>query len=215
MGNINGVNVSSGATNVVSVPTMLNVSPDALLEYCQIQLGALDSQITDSMNFQSKQLSDRTIIQKVQTTLESFGTAGPNQTQFQQCVDAFNTAIHSLPPGDPTAVKLQAQLDTMQQTYNPSTTQPVYDPSGNPVNDASGAQQMQTVSTFKSPSDGQWKGTTDAIDSLAGDIKSGADLQMLQLQDLVSQRQQAIQLCSGIMGKADQTLEAQAKAVGQ
>jgi hypothetical protein len=38
---------------------------------------------------------------------------------------------------------------------------------------------------------------------------------MLQLQDLVSQRQQAIQLCSGIMSKTDETLEDQAKAIGQ
>ncbi len=38
---------------------------------------------------------------------------------------------------------------------------------------------------------------------------------MLTLQDLVSQRQQAVTLASGMMSKQDQTLEDEAKAVGQ
>jgi hypothetical protein len=61
----------------------------------------------------------------------------------------------------------------------------------------------------------EWQGTTDALANITDDIKSNAEIQMLQLQDLVSQRQQAVQLASGIMGKEDQTLESQAKAIGQ
>jgi hypothetical protein len=61
----------------------------------------------------------------------------------------------------------------------------------------------------------QWQGTTAALDNVTKDITSSAEIQMLKLQDLVSQRQQAIQLCSGIMSKTDQTLEDQAKAIGQ
>lgn len=61
----------------------------------------------------------------------------------------------------------------------------------------------------------RWKATTATLDTYVGDIKSDAEIDMLKLQDLVSQRQQAVQLCSGMMGKTDQTLEDQAKAIGR
>ena len=76
--------------------------------------------------------------------------------------------------------------------------------------------QIQT-GTFRTPNadSKEWQGTTDALATVADDIKSSAEIQMLHLQDLVSQRQQAIQLCTGIMSKTDQTLEDQAKAIGR
>jgi hypothetical protein len=72
-------------------------------------------------------------------------------------------------------------------------------------------------SSFKAPDKDakEWQGTTDALATVSDDIKSSAEIQMLHLQDLVSQRQQAVQLCSGIMSKTDQSLEDQAKAIGR
>jgi hypothetical protein len=40
-----------------------------------------------------------------------------------------------------------------------------------------------------------------------GDIKSNAEIEMLKLQDLVSQRQQAVSLSCGMMSKEDSSLE--------
>ena len=97
-------------------------------------------------------------------------------------------------------------------------------PSGISVNDpnqtataVASKLQAQENGTFTAPNadDKQWQGTTDALNTIASDVQSSAEIQMLQLQDLVSQRQQAIQLCSGIMSKTDETLEDQAKAIGQ
>ncbi len=59
----------------------------------------------------------------------------------------------------------------------------------------------------KAPKDDEWKGTTDALGTIVGDIKSNSEIQMLQLQDLVSQRQQAVSLASGMMSKEDTSLE--------
>jgi hypothetical protein len=65
------------------------------------------------------------------------------------------------------------------------------------------------------PSNDDWKSTTDAVGNLADDIKSNAEMQMLTLQDLVSQRQQVVELATGMMSKEDETLTDGAKAIGQ
>jgi len=51
--------------------------------------------------------------------------------------------------------------------------------------------------------------------NLADSIKSNAEMQMLSLQDLVSQRQQVVELATGMMSKEDETLTDGAKAIGQ
>jgi hypothetical protein len=61
----------------------------------------------------------------------------------------------------------------------------------------------------------KWKGTTDELSTDVSDIKSDAEIGLLQLQDLVSQRQQAVQLCTNMMSKVDDGLEDQAKAIGR
>jgi hypothetical protein len=217
MTNANAVNANSGVSFPSYAGDMRRVSPDALLEYCQIQLGGLDSQITDQVNQQNKMLAERTAVEHVQTALENFGTQGPqNRDQMTQCVDAFQKAIASLPTGDPVAAQLQTQCDAMTKQYG-------YDAGGTPT--AAVVLPIRTLLTnltfgtqaglANPPQNDDWKGTTDALSTLAGDVKSNAEIDMLNLQDLVSQRQQAVQLCSGIMSKTDQTLEAQAKAIGQ
>jgi hypothetical protein len=77
--------------------------------------------------------------------------------------------------------------------------------------------QLIKAGTFTKPNADikEWQGTTDALNTVADDIKSSAEIQLLDLQNLVSQRQQAIALCSGILSKTDQSLEDQAKAIGR
>src|SRR5580700_11811770 len=100
------------------LPGTTVMSPDALLAYCQIQLGALDDQVTSQMNSQQLELAQRTAVQNVETTLESFGDQGPsNGDQMHTCVVAFQNAIGALPAGDPVAAQLQAQEAQMVQQY--------------------------------------------------------------------------------------------------
>jgi hypothetical protein len=99
-------------------------SPEALLDYCSEQLNGIDGQINTLMQQQYAQLNQEQAVENVDTTLESFGTTGPqNSTDYQTCINAFNTAIADLPPGDPVAAQLQQQLTTMEGKYgSPGTT---------------------------------------------------------------------------------------------
>lgn len=222
-----------------SLPGTTVVSPDLLLAYCQIQLGSLDDQVTSQMNSQQLELSQRTAVQNVETTLESFGDTGPSKgEQMHTCVVAFQNAIASLPAGDPVAAQLQAQETQMIQQYGYQEVDPAPPPqtlvSMTPATtvgvSAVGAKATangpdlpapQTTpagpsyTIGKEPANDDWKGTTDAVGNLADDIKSNSEIQMLTLQDLVSQRQQVVELATGMMSKEDDTLTDGAKAIGQ
>ncbi|MDP8998777.1 MAG: hypothetical protein M3O46_01550 [Myxococcota bacterium] len=202
--NVNGVNGTSTAN--YGAPTYM--SPDALLAYCQMQLGGIDGEIKTQMHSQKLQLDQRKAVEKVQTVLESFGSQGPQNDQMKTCVTAFEDSINSLAKGDPVRSELQRQCEAMKHDYK-------YDPGGQTTYDDQGTPTGTSSPASVKPENDAWKGTVDGISTLAGDIKSGAEIQMLQLQDLVSQRQQAVQLVSGMMSKEDQTLEGLAKAIGQ
>lgn len=213
MSNLDGIN----GTSVNSYPLdsgATYLSPDALLAYCQMQLGTLDGEITTQMKAQRLQLEQRKAANAVQSTLEGFGTEGPkNVGEMETCIGAFNKAIDSLGPTDPAAIKLKEQCDIMttKYDYKPPATLTAPGPNNN-----NGHRTYSTPASITPPQQTEvWKGIVDAVSTFSGGIKSGAEIQMLQLQDLVSQRQQAVQLVSGMMSKEDQTLEGQAKAIGQ
>ncbi len=100
----------------VSSTTM---SPESLLAYCQMQLGDLDSQISDQMNTQQTALREREAVQSAQDVLEQYGTDGPQTpADMQKCVDALNSAIAQLPANDPVAGQLGTFRDQMTAQYD-------------------------------------------------------------------------------------------------
>jgi hypothetical protein len=206
-----------------------SMSPDALLAYCRLQLHSLDQETSAQIQVQNTELDDRKAVEKVQSTLESFGTQGPqNGTQMANCVSAFDDAIQSLATDDPVRAQLDQQRATMISTYHyhaaENTSQTISSLArlvgangdlGATAETSLIQMPALTTPTSDTPKDGQWAGTTGALSNLVTDIKSDADIRMLQLQDLVSERQQAVQLFTGMMSKTDQTLEDQSKAIGR
>jgi hypothetical protein len=194
-------------------PPMSVMSPDALLSYCQMQLGTIDGEITNQLNSQKLQLRQRTAVEEVQSALEACGSQGPaTGAQMKPCVDAFDKAIRELGPNDPVARQLAAKREKMMHDYGYAdlgATAATTDGDGNPVAADDGLRLT------KPPANDAWKGTTEEVSNLTNDVRSGAEIGMLKLQDLVSKRQQAVELVTGIMAKTDQTLEDGAKAIGR
>jgi hypothetical protein len=199
-------------------PAMSAMSPDALLSYCQMQLGTIDGEIGNQMNSQQLQLRQRTAVEEVQSALEACGSQGPaNGDQMKPCVDAFDKAITELGPNDPVARQLAAKRQKMIDDYGYSVQPPT--PATTETNPETGTQSTNPgddgLHLTKPPANEAWKGTTDGVGNLMQDVRSSAEIGMLKLQDLVSKRQQAVELITGIMAKTDQTLEDGAKAIGR
>jgi hypothetical protein len=244
MSNVFAVNGSSAVIYPTSSGIdagMTAVSPDTLLAYCQMRLGDLDGQIDAQMKAQKTALREREAVQGAQNVLAQFGTAGPsNPKDMQACVTAIDKAIAQLPSNDPVAAKLADFRKQLCDTYQFTPARPLTPQEqmtleadqgiqnsiahagvlslGSKMQEINRLNQIQTTGYLGKPPDKdakEWQGTTDTLNSLASDIKSNAEIEMLQLQELVSQRQQAVQLASSMMSKEDQTLESQAKAIGQ
>jgi hypothetical protein len=204
------VGTISNLTAVVVPPAdasagVSSMSPDALLAYCQMQLGSLDDEMATQIKAQDLALQQRTAVESVQTKLESFGTNGPQTYgELNECSAAFDAAIAKLGSSDPVARQLATQEQAMVTKYGSFQN-----------NITSLSNPTDSSPLEKPPQNDDWKGTTDAVGTLTDDIKSGAEIQMLQLQDLVSQRQQAVEQATGMMTKEDQTLDDTAKAIGQ
>jgi hypothetical protein len=238
MSTVSAVN-GSNTYSVDGAGGIAGLSPDALLEYCQTQLGGLDTEIKNSIKQQNLALQEREAAEQAQGVLEQFGDSGPTDAPgMQKCVDALNNAISSLPPGDPVAANLQKFETNMCNQYNftpgraltgdeerqyaiemttPANSGPYgsggsvntvpFDLHGKAPPSVGEFQKIMTGTLGTPPQNNDWKGTCEALGNIVGDIKSGAEIQMLQLQDLVSQRQQAVSLACGMMSKEDSSLE--------
>jgi hypothetical protein len=217
--NATGV-LGTGYVNLGSAG-MCGSSPDGLLEYCEMQTDSLNTQINSLMQQQYAQLNQEQAVESVQTALENFGSSGPQSaTQYAQCIAAFNQGIADLPAGDPVAAQPQTQLATMEGQYGvpgtlttaqQTTLQADQGQASNPM--AVGAQEtVNSLTTlqkgsFVQPTGSDWTATTDALSNLASNIKSNAQIQMLDLQDLLSQQQAALTLGTNMMqGQAQTTL---------
>ena len=243
MSTIDGIsNLGLAGMDLGGPDILQHMSTDSVLAYCAAQLDSLDGQIKLQTQQQQLALNERQAIEKAQGVLEQFGTAGPqSNADMQTCYNALQQVIQSLPPGDPAAQQVSQFCDSMCQQYQyqpprPLTadeqTQLAQDQAtmSNPNNwgllgtmDAlsatADAQRLQNISTTgvmnKAPDSngGEWKGTTDALSTISGDIKDNSELEMMQLQDLVSKRQTAVQLVTNMMSKMDDTALSVAKNV--
>ena len=168
-----------------------SLTGDALLMYCQARMGDLDSEINMRMGDQKAALDRRQAIQSAEVELKKYGDSGPqNQAQWDACETALKAAEAMLPPGDPGAASIEKfRVDLEHQYCKDVAPDPHY------------------------PKDGEWKGTLDGLTKMEDDIKGGAEIEMLQLQQLMSQRQTAVQLTTNMMSKLDQTQDSIVKNV--
>jgi hypothetical protein len=189
----------SNTSNVIAPETLPMSAGDgfqyltgeSLLMYCQTRLQDLDGDIQSRMTGQKAALERRHAIQTAEQVFKTFGDKGPQtQAEWDQCETAIFKAQELLPPGDPGRQMLEDFRQGMEHQYcRDVAPSPHY------------------------PHDGEWKGTIDGLSKLQEDIKSGSEIEMLQLQQLMSQRQTAVQLTTNMMSKVDQAQDAIVKNV--
>jgi hypothetical protein len=236
MSSVGGVNGSSSVYGVGSLDGgMGGMSPDALLEYCQMQMNNLDGQVGDLEKQMQQQINDQKTVKNLQAQLEQFGTDGPSSADdMKNAYNDYQQAISSMPDGDPTKAALQQALTNMCNTYGFRPGRPLTpaeqkdyqlaqnklgldEQRADKVSEDDRAAQQKTIDYFNAvqqgqlstkPSDdkGSWQSVTDAVNAIAGQINSDTQMQMLDLQQLASQQQNATELTIQLLQKTDSTL---------
>jgi hypothetical protein len=150
------------------------LTPDALLYYCEARMNGVDTQMEGIMNEQETTNADE---QAVHDAIAAFDSYSNDNAQL---IDQLKAAVAEVK--DPaTQAKLQAVLSDVE-AHNASI-QP-------------SAQVAPEAIPFSST---QVQGWTDTLKNVDSDLSSGAELNMIQLQSLMSERQVATQLTTNLV----------------
>jgi hypothetical protein len=184
MSNVSSVNGAYGASGVSGgLGGVAGLTPDALVAYCSAQLNGIDGQITSYEQQQQAQLAEKQAIQHAGTAMSQFGTSGPqNQEQWDATISGIRAAAAELPPNDPVAAKLYSEADALQSKYCQGVSpNPHY------------------------PSTGEWSSDSQQFTDMGNNVSSAAEIQMIELQSLVSKRATVVQLTTNMMSTMTQS----------
>jgi hypothetical protein len=200
----------------------VSLSPDALMAYCQARLDSIGSQVQSILKEQELSNGETSALQQVIATFQTY-SAGVNSGDSQgasKCATmeaALGGLIDQIKASDPAF----ADLGKLEQTYNDllySGTGPQAATATTP------ALQYQDESTYPPNANGargdnilstdEVQGFVQSLQGVASDINSGAQLQMIQLESLMSQQQTAVELTTNLVQSLGDQSEKVAENIG-
>ena len=147
------------------------------------------------MDEQRANIGRKKALGDVENALKKFDPSASNPAQVKGCWDgidqAFTDAMNSLPPGDPVRAQLQAKREAIWDRY--------------------GMDSPNFVG--RGPTKEEWQGYVGDVDTMLQDINGNAEINMIQLQSLMSQRQTAVQLTTSMMAKEDEGIRSVLKNI--
>jgi hypothetical protein len=194
-------------------PDAIGLSPDALLAYCQARLDSIDGQTRGIFKEQELRNSESSAIQSVLATFQGY-TSGVNDDQ--QACTAMETSLSNLikqlqqtDPGCPELGKLMQTFNDLRYSGTGSkvSTLTAFDEGSYPAA-RTGPEGDCTLSTS------EIQGFISNIQNCASDLNSDSELQMIQLQSLMSQRQTEVQLTTNLVQSLGDQAEKVAENIG-
>jgi hypothetical protein len=189
------------------LPTYL--TPDALLMYCQTRLQGLDAQIQRGVLEQQSANGDQQDLASVQAALSKYAPGCTDAKSVQELDNAVTQAIKSIKNRNPDSPAI-SMLQKMQSAIETGTTTPDLT--------TQMARQMGPGVTVNLPvalTAEQVKDLTTNLGQITSDENSTSELDMINLQSLMSQRQTAIELTTNMMQTLDDTMNKVVSNVGR
>lgn len=204
------VDPASAAQN--SGPESVSLTPDALLAYCQARLDSIDGQATGIFNEQELRNSESSAIQGVLATFQGYAAGVTNDKDscltMENSLYALIQQVQQTDPGCPELGKLtQTFNDLLQSGSGPSGSlqyidEATYPPAGT-TNTGDGTLSATEV-----------QGYISNLQGCASDLNSNSELQMIQLQSLMSERQTEVQLTTNLVQSLGDQAEQIAENIG-
>ncbi len=174
------------------------LSPDALMAYCASKLRGLDAQVQAAFAKQKQRSDMSKALSALANELgpkadkDSGGIVKGDETTKQKINAAFTAAIQAAGPDTELGRRLQQQQDHFRATSTPD---------GGVGDDGVAPWEV--------------KNFLDAVQRIQSDANSEGELEMIQLQSLMSQRQQALQVCTNLVASLGQSAMGIAQNVGK
>jgi hypothetical protein len=181
------------------------LTPDALMTYCTYRLKSLDGQIQDAMKKQQASVEEQRLISQLLPELQALQDKGTTQgdgstgVNYEQCkqlesdIEAVIKQIHDIDPSSPALGQLENLHDKIMANGS------------GPFDDASGHHPYYGPKpTTKAEEDGcisgpEMQAYVKELESINSTINSSAELTMINVQSLMSQRQTAVQLTTNLV----------------
>jgi hypothetical protein len=199
---------------LVSLPgaDAFHLSGETLLTYLQVELGALDDEIAAYLQRQTNALKQKEVLAKVDTALGKYDPP-KNPEQWNEIKRDVDAALAELPESDPLRPQVNDAMSRIEERYlkkpNPVAAKTRVAPHllNKSLVKAAESAAERGVKAFQ-PSKDQWKYELSNVEKLRESLQGNVELGMIQLQQLMSSRQTAVQLATNIMGKLNQSHEA-------
>lgn len=195
----------AGAQAAGSGDATAHLTTEGLLLYCQTQLGSLDGEIKSMMDEQIRNIDRKNALSTVENAMKKYQPP-KTEAEIREVEKAFNDAIASLPPNDPTRRDLEAARDTTMSALKgkkPNTASAGASP-WTLVASPSGINPVAREFGFSLMNKEQWGSYVSELTRLKENVGANAEINMIQLQSAIAKRQTAIQLTTNMMSKLDQ-----------
>ena len=198
------------------------LSPDALMAYCQSRLHSIDDQVQSTFAAQQSRNGETAALQQVIATFDTYsaGVSSGDAQGATKCA-AMESSLYSLIVQIKASDRGCPELGTLEQTYNDL----LYTGTG-PQDATATTPALQYVdeSTYPPKQNGpkgdnvisatEVQGFVTSLQGCASDLNSGSELQMIQLQSLMSERQTAVELTTNLVQSLGDQSEKVAENIG-
>jgi hypothetical protein len=193
MGNINLQQLNLNNTQVISETWKFDglvaagamagcayLTPDSMMAYCQSRLQGIDTQVNEAFAKQQQSNYESSVLSKLlqdpslaipSDTLHSSDNPNPVAAKLTDAENAIKKAMANLDPSSPTYQALQTLESNIEGIHTDQDLSP---------------QQFQSQ-------------VIDGVNNVQKDLNSSSELSMISLQSLMSQRQQAVQICTNLV----------------
>lgn len=188
----------SSYVNATTINYRGAVTPEALMVYCSSRLHGLDDEMQGHFEKQQQYRAVTAGMNSIQAMLSEWsnrpnGYEGNNAAAFEEwntLHEKFADVYRALPPGSSEAKRIHELEDKLSRKV---------------LKELGGKEGL-------SKDDAKTLG--DEAGAISKDMSSNAELDMITLQSLMSQRQTAIQLCTNLVSSLGESSKAIAQKVG-
>jgi hypothetical protein len=201
-----------------TTPTGAGLSADTIMLYCASQLKGLDDDIASRMTTQQQHRDVQRDLNDLKSKLGADHLDG-NATDTRTAVlTDLKSAYDKLDPSDPAREQLEGLFQTFATTacgndHQVGCTLATLDAgklkSLAEAPDHAGSWDSNAVGT------NEMKQMATSVDGIINDISKGAELEMINLQSIVSQRQMAVQIATSMLSKFNEGVQSVVANVGK
>jgi hypothetical protein len=195
------------------------ISSEGIMAYCAAQLNQLDTEIQSKMLQQQQHREATRPLADLKSKFSGDHLDGNNKEERYQILKDMKAAYDALPPNDPG----RKQLDELFTQYVGTACRNDWQTKvpdcwlGTLTN-----EQIDTLVKIDNSAldqnkvvESEMKELCSKVDGIMNDISKGAELEMINLQSQVSQRQMAVQMATSMLNKFNEGLMSVAGNIGK